>query len=108
MTDDDLIKRQSAEFARLAEYIMHNVPGEPSESEGAVDTAIRIMQRQSAELAALQAEVGRLREVVHVIASQAQAHEMDSDTRDGADFDEAYDLIIHTARAALKDTRYAE
>ena len=30
----------------LAEFIMQHVPGEPSRSEGAVDTAIRVIQSQ--------------------------------------------------------------
>jgi hypothetical protein len=34
----------SEQISKLADYIMENVPGEPSQSEGAVDTAIRIMQ----------------------------------------------------------------
>ena len=28
---------------RLADFIMQNIPGEPSQSEGAVDTAIRLL-----------------------------------------------------------------
>lgn len=39
------------QIERLANYIMAEVPGEPSRSEGAVDTAIRVMAR----LAALEA-----------------------------------------------------
>ena len=34
-----------SQIRRLAQWIMENVPGEPSRSEGAVDTAIRIMAR---------------------------------------------------------------
>lgn len=34
---------------KLATFIMENVPGEPSESEGAVDTAIRLLSALSAE-----------------------------------------------------------
>lgn len=30
---------------RLAEFIAQNVPGEPSQSQGAVDTAIRILAK---------------------------------------------------------------
>lgn len=29
---------------RLAQFIMDNIPGEPSRSEGAVDTAIRLLE----------------------------------------------------------------
>ena len=33
-----------SQVSRLARFIMEEIPGEPSRSEGAVDTAIRIMQ----------------------------------------------------------------
>lgn len=33
----------TAQIDRLARWIMANVPGEPSRSEGAVDTAIRLL-----------------------------------------------------------------
>jgi len=33
-----------SQIKRLAEFIMKSVPGEPSRSEGAVDTAIRVMK----------------------------------------------------------------
>jgi len=32
------------EFDRLARFILDEVPGEPSQSEGAVDTAIRLIR----------------------------------------------------------------
>jgi hypothetical protein len=34
-----------AQVERLAEFIMKNVPGEPSENEGAIDTAIRVLAK---------------------------------------------------------------
>jgi hypothetical protein len=34
----------------LANYILSEVPGEPSQSEGAVDTAIRVMREQRTQL----------------------------------------------------------
>lgn len=37
------------QIAQLAEFIMKEVPGEPSQSQGAVDTAIRIIRRFLAE-----------------------------------------------------------
>lgn len=40
-----------SQVARLAAFIMHEVPGEPSQVEGAIDTAIRIMRRMMAEAA---------------------------------------------------------
>lgn len=36
---------------RLAQFIMEHVPGEPSQSQGAVDTAIRVITELQAELA---------------------------------------------------------
>jgi uncharacterized protein YodC (DUF2158 family) len=33
-----------SQISRLANFIIMNVPGEPSRSEGAVDTAIRVMK----------------------------------------------------------------
>jgi hypothetical protein len=35
-----------AQIDRLAKYIMEHVPGEPSCSEGAVDTAIRLLREK--------------------------------------------------------------
>jgi hypothetical protein len=35
-----------SQVARLAAFIVEEIPGEPSRSEGAVDTAIRIMRQQ--------------------------------------------------------------
>lgn len=34
-----------SQVERLAEFIMRNVPSEPSQNEGAIDTAIRILRR---------------------------------------------------------------
>ncbi len=44
-------KRESAEeqIDRLANFIMAEVPGEPSQSQGAVDTAIRIIRLRGAK-----------------------------------------------------------
>lgn len=36
----------NSQINRLANFIMENVPGEPSQNQGAVDTAIRIMEEQ--------------------------------------------------------------
>jgi hypothetical protein len=41
-----------AQIDKLAEFIMHKVPGEPIENQGAVDTAIRIIASLQAALAA--------------------------------------------------------
>jgi len=35
-----------SQVKRLANFITSEIPGEPSQSEGAIDTAIRIMARQ--------------------------------------------------------------
>jgi len=34
-----------SQIERLANFIMAEVPGEPSQSEGAIDTAIRIIRQ---------------------------------------------------------------
>lgn len=34
------------QVGRLAQFILDHVPGEPSENEGAVDTAIRLLKRE--------------------------------------------------------------
>jgi hypothetical protein len=43
-----------AQIERLAHFIMQHVPGEPSQSQGAVDTAIRLLERAT-RLAVLEA-----------------------------------------------------
>jgi hypothetical protein len=40
-TSDEPLEQQ---VARLADFIMDEIPGEPSQSEGAVDTAIRLLR----------------------------------------------------------------
>ena len=40
----DLFKQQQEQIDRLANFIMAEVDGEPSQSQGAVDTAIRIIR----------------------------------------------------------------
>ena len=47
---------------RLANFIMQHVPGEPSQSQGAVDTAIRLLGRAT-RLAALEAAARALIEM---------------------------------------------
>ncbi len=42
LQDDETLGSQ---IDRLADFIMREVPGEPSENEGAIDTAIRVMRR---------------------------------------------------------------
>jgi hypothetical protein len=41
------------QVANLAQYIMDEVPGEPSESQGAIDTAIRLLRLFQVERDAL-------------------------------------------------------
>ena len=43
------VKRLDEQIGRLAQFIMDEVPGEPSRSEGAVDCAIRWMRARLAE-----------------------------------------------------------
>ena len=40
----------SQQIERLANFIMNNIPGEPSKSEGAIDTAMRILSSSRTEL----------------------------------------------------------
>jgi hypothetical protein len=40
------MSKAQEQIDKLANFIMAKVPGEPSENEGAVDTAIRIMSQQ--------------------------------------------------------------
>jgi hypothetical protein len=47
----------TAEIDRLARYIMDEVPGEPSQSQGAVDTIIRVHRALLAERETLRAEL---------------------------------------------------
>lgn len=44
-----------AQIAKLADYIMLDVPGEPSQSEGAVDTATRVLAQYAAVVRAARA-----------------------------------------------------
>lgn len=39
------VTAESEQIGRLAQFILSEVPGEPSENEGAVDTAIRLIRR---------------------------------------------------------------
>ena len=42
----DYIKLLQSQIEGLGKFILENVPGEPSQSEGAVDCAIRILRKQ--------------------------------------------------------------
>jgi hypothetical protein len=41
---DQVNESPSSQIDRLAAFILEKVPGEPSQSQGAVDTAIRVME----------------------------------------------------------------
>lgn len=49
----------SSQVDRLARFIVENIPGEPSHSEGAIDTAIRLLGQHTAELAAVRVMLER-------------------------------------------------
>ncbi len=49
--------RLSSQIDTLANFIRREVPGEPSQSEGAVDCAMRIIRTQQATIADLQGQV---------------------------------------------------
>ena len=48
-----------SQIDRLAKFIMNNVPGEPSQSQGAVDTAIRLLSAMRTK-AEIESELERL------------------------------------------------
>lgn len=56
----DEITRLKEQIDQLAKFIMAEVPGEPSQSEGAVDTAIRIMRAHLHSRAALRPRLHRI------------------------------------------------
>lgn len=77
---------------KLAEFIMHKVPGEPSKDEGAVDCAIRIIAR-------LREREGALREALKTIEDYVvQAIEAEPPL----DAIVALDAISDVTRVALK------
>lgn len=43
MTQKEKLENLEAQVDRLAKFIMFNIPGEPSQSESACDTAIRLL-----------------------------------------------------------------
>ena len=63
-------------MARLARFIMENIPGEPSKSEGAVDCAIRLLSRPTPPPAAGEAgtrgERDRREEIVREVIAGAK------------------------------------
>jgi len=62
--------RLDAQIKKLADFIMAEVPGEPSQSEGAIDTAIRIIRTQQDLLRARDKGVQRLIELSHFILAE--------------------------------------
>lgn len=50
-----------SQVERLANFIMQNIPGEPSQSQGAVDTAIRLLTALQSEKEAAERERDELR-----------------------------------------------
>lgn len=55
---------------KLASFILAEVPGEPSQNEGAVDTAVRIIRKSQARIAELEAEAKAYHE--HMAKWEAQ------------------------------------
>ena len=53
------------QISELADFIMREIPGEPSKSEGAVDTAIRLLRRWKNFDALLVAAKQVLEEIEH-------------------------------------------
>ena len=69
-----------SQIDRLAKFIMENVPGEPSQSDGAVDTAIRIMASALTRIDLLVSQREQLTSAVNVYRARAEAAEADLDT----------------------------
>ena len=82
----------------LANFIMAEVPGEPSQSQGAVGTAIRIIKTQADKIAALKAEVAQLREANGILEDALQEV---GDDYPGSSCQEWCRQQVKTARAAL-------
>ena len=57
----------SEQIGKLARFITEEIPGEPSQSEGAVDCAIRVMRDQQAACTAYRTALERL--VVEALAT---------------------------------------
>jgi gas vesicle protein len=65
-----------AQIAKLAEFILADVPGEPSQSEGAVDTAIRLIKNGEEYRAALSDQteaIDRVGKLAMEVNAQAEA-----------------------------------
>lgn len=56
----DALDEAESDTDRLAQFIIGNITGEPSQNQGAVDTAIRVMDALQSENAALKARVAEL------------------------------------------------
>ena len=58
---EELAQRQG-QIDTLANFILHSVPGEPSQSQGAVDTAIRVITTLREDLARVTHDYAQLQE----------------------------------------------
>jgi len=76
-------KAQDPHVQRLAQFIMDNVPGEPSQSQGAVDTAIRIIQEQQKEIVELKRYTNKEHQKVVALLVQRDVNEQFIKRRDG-------------------------
>lgn len=59
----------SAQIERLAAFIIEKVEGEPSQGQGAVDTAIRVIETQAARIDAWQGQRSQLKEALIAIGT---------------------------------------
>lgn len=76
----DRLEALEAQIDRLASFIMHCIEGEPSQSQGAVDTAIRIMTEQATTIGKQLAKIERLREALKVTHNLAVTYAVGSGT----------------------------
>lgn len=77
-------KQLDEQINQLADYIMQNVPGEPSASEGAVDTAIRLLRTWAPMVADGPAPVRVTPEVAQVIEDSLANQARGRPVRQGA------------------------
>jgi chromosome segregation ATPase len=65
---EDEVASLREQVQRLADFIMMQVPGEPSKSQGAVDTAIRVIEEQKTTIDTLKTDKAELADRLSVIS----------------------------------------
>lgn len=96
------IEQRDGQIEKLAAFIVL-IPGEPSKSEGAVDTAIRIITQQVRELAESKSELSAWKKHGHskeqqLAASQARVKELEAQWHYAATHDADMDYVKEIAQ----------